>query len=417
MGKTLAEKIIGEHADKKVVAGETTIVKVDYSFTHDASGPLVAKQIKEMDITQLHNPKQSIIFTDHAVPSPRKEISNEHAKLRKFAEEFKLIFHGEGSGICHQIIAEKYASPGKIIVGTDSHSVMAGAVTSFATGMGATDIAVAMALGKTWLRVPETYKVQVSGKLPKNVYSKDVILHLIKLLGADGATYKSIEFIGDTIDSMSMSERLVLSNMVIEAGAKVGLISSDKETERYLKDQGRGDTFRELKPDNDALYEKEFDLDVSKLEPQVACPHAVDNVKPVSQMGNIKVDQVFVGSCTNARFEDLQIVASMLEGHKINSGTRLIVTPASKSVYVKSMELGIIKTLLNAGAVITPPGCGVCFGALGGVPADGEVILTTTNRNFKGRTGNPNAFTYLCSPATAVASAIKGSISNSMDVI
>lgn len=417
MGKTIAEKILSEHAGREVSAGETTVVKVDYVFTHDASGPLLIKQLKELEIATLHDPKHTIIFIDHAVPSPRKEISNEQSALRRFAAETGCIFYEAGSGICHQLIAEHYASPGQIIVGTDSHTVTAGALTAFATGMGATDIAVAAALGKTWFRVPETFAIRVDGKLQRGVYGKDIALYLIGMLGADGATYKALEFTGSTIDSLPMSERLVLCNMVVEAGAKVGLIPSDEVTRRYLTERGRAKEFREIKSDKDANYERIIKIDASTLEPQVACPHSVDNVKPVSKVEGVKVDIVFIGSCTNARLEDLHIAASILSGKKIHPETRLIVTPASKEIYMKAVSDGTLNTLMEAGALITPPGCGLCFGALGGVPADAEVVFATTNRNFVGRTGNPNAFTYLGSPATAAATALKGKITDPRGMI
>ena len=417
MGKTIAEKILSEHAARSVSAGEVAVVKVDYVFTHDASGPLLLKQLEELGVSKLHNPLRTIIFIDHVVPSPRKEISNEQSALRRFAAEAGCRFHEAGSGICHQLMAEYYASPGQIIVGTDSHTVTAGALAAFATGMGATDVAVAAALGKTWLRVPETFRVEVNGSLQKGVYAKDIILHLIGLLGADGATYKALEFVGDTIDSLPISERLVLCNMVVEAGAKVGFTPSDDVTKKYLAERGRVEEFREIRSDDNASYERVIKIDAAALEPQVACPHSVDNVKPVSEVKGVKVDLVFIGSCTNARLEDLHIAASVLKGKQIHPETRLIVTPASKEIYIKAMADGTLSTLIEAGALITPPGCGLCFGALGGIPADGEVIFTTTNRNFLGRTGNPAAYTYLGSPATAAATALKGRITDPRDVV
>jgi 3-isopropylmalate/(R)-2-methylmalate dehydratase large subunit len=283
--------------------------------------------------------------------------------------------------------------------------------------MGATDVAVAAALGKTWLRVPETFKVEVNGSLQKGVYAKDIILYLIGLLGADGANYKALEFVGDTIASLPMSERLVLCNMVVEAGAKVGFVPSDEVTKRYLAERGRVEEFREIRSDDNATYERVIKIDAAALEPQVACPHSVDNVKPVSEVKGVKVDIVFIGSCTNARLEDLHIAASILKGRHVHPETRLIVTPASKEIYLKAMADGTLKTLIEAGAVITPPGCGLCFGALGGVPADGEVVFATTNRNFLGRTGNPAAYTYLGSPATAAATALNGRITDPRDVM
>lgn len=417
MGKTLAEKLVSSHAGKSVSAGESAIARVDYAFTHDASGPLVVKKLKEIGANKLFDPKKVIIFIDHAVPSPRMEVSNDHATLREFAKNIGCIFEEAGTGICHQVVAEKYASPGRIIVGTDSHTIMGGALGAFATGMGATDVSVAMAFGKTWLRVPETYRFIIDGKMPKGVYSKDIILHLIGMLGAEGATYKSMEFEGSVIRKMEMSERLVLPNMSVEAGAKVGLIASDSKTEAYLKQMGRGHEYVELSADADAQYEKTFEIDATKLTPMVSLPHAVDNVKSIDKIGEIKVDQVFVGSCTNARLEDLRIVASILKGKKVAPSIRLLVTPASRKIYMDAVKDGTIETLLEAGAVITPSGCGMCFGALGGVPADGERVFSTTNRNFQGRMGNPKAFTYLGSPAMAAATALRGVITHPAEVL
>ncbi|MBI2126911.1 MAG: 3-isopropylmalate dehydratase large subunit [Thaumarchaeota archaeon] len=417
MGKTLAEKLVSSHAGKSVSAGESAIARVDYAFTHDASGPLVVKKLKEIGANKLFDPKKVIIFIDHAVPSPRMEVSNDHAILREFAKSIGCIFEEAGTGICHQVVAEKYSAPGRIIVGTDSHTVMGGALGAFATGMGATDVSVAMAFGKTWLRVPETYRFIIDGKMPKGVYSKDIILHLIGILGAEGATYKSMEFEGSTIRNMEMSERLVLPNMSVEAGAKVGLIPSDLKTQAYLKQMGRMHEYIELSADADAQYEKTFEIDATKLTPMVSLPHAVDNVKSIDEIGEVKVDQVFVGSCTNARLEDLRIVASMLKGKKVAPSVRLVVTPASRKIYMDAVKDGTIETLLEAGAVITPSGCGMCFGALGGVPADGERVFSTTNRNFQGRMGNPKAFTYLGSPAMAAATALRGVITHPAEVL
>lgn len=417
MGKTLAEKLVSSHAGKSVSAGESAIARVDYAFTHDASGPLVVKKLKEIGANKLFDPKKVIIFIDHAVPSPRMEVSNDHAILREFAKSIGCIFEEAGTGICHQVVAEKYSAPGRIIVGTDSHTVMGGALGAFATGMGATDVSVAMAFGKTWLRVPETYRFIIDGKMPKGVYSKDIILHLIGILGAEGATYKSMEFEGSTIRNMEMSERLVLPNMSVEAGAKVGLIPSDLKTQAYLKQMGRKHEYIELSADADAQYEKTFEIDATKLTPMVSLPHAVDNVKSIDEIGEVKVDQVFVGSCTNARLEDLRIVASMLKGKKVAPSVRLVVTPASRKIYMDAVKDGTIETLLEAGAVITPSGCGMCFGALGGVPADGERVFSTTNRNFQGRMGNPKAFTYLGSPAMAAATALRGVITHPAEVL
>ncbi len=307
-------------------------------------------------------------------------------------------------------MVEEWANPGDVVLGGDSHTCTIGALGAFATGMGSTDIAVAMALGKTWLRVPETFLITVTGQLPRGVYSKDLILYLIGLLGADGATYKALEFGGDTIRTMTMSQRLTVSNMAVEAGAKVGLFPADEINEGYLEAHGRGNRFRSLLPDPDATYEKVVEIDAGKLVPVVAQPHTVDNVVPVRKVKETKVDQVFIGSCTNARLEDLAVAASILEGEKAHPETRLIIVPASRNVYREALDKGYIKIFIDAGASVLNPGCAACAGIHQGILGDGEVCLSTTNRNFKGRMGNPQSFVYLASPATAAASAITGEI-------
>lgn len=412
LGKTMSEKILGQKAGREVSAGEIVVTEVDYVFAHDASGPLTLDQLKTLNISKPAHPDRTILILDHAVPSPNSTISNNQARLRKWAKETGSRFSEAGEGICHQVMAENYASPGQVVLGTDSHTVTAGALGAFATGMGATDIAVAIGLGKTWLRVPESIKIEVEGALQPGVYAKDVILTAIGKLGVEGANYKALEFVGETISKMRIDERLTLSNMAVEAGAKVGLISSDSTTKKYLESRGRGKNFQQIAPDKNAEYESEMTVEAEKVEPTVAFPDNVDNVKPVSEAAGLEMQQVFIGSCTNGRLQDLQIAAKILKGKHINPNVRLIVTPASRETLILAMQDGTIETLVQAGASVTPPGCGVCFGALGGVPADGERILTTTNRNFLGRTGNPNAGTYLASPATAATTALKGALTD-----
>nr|AIE98699.1 putative 3-isopropylmalate dehydratase (leuC) [uncultured marine thaumarchaeote KM3_06_C02] len=409
MGKTLSEKIIGEHAGKEVSANETVITNIDYCFSHDASGPMVISRIKELG-GKVFNPSKTIFFVDHAVPSPRLETSNEQKKLKIFAQDTGSNFSQAGGGICHQVMVEDYINPGELVIGADSHSVMGGALGAFSTGMGATDVAVSMVLGKTWLRVPESIKIIINGMVPSGVYSKDIILTLINMLGSDGADYNAIEFHGSCIDNMEIHERFTLSNMVIESGAKAGLISSDRVTRDYLEKRGRVEKYRSIQADEDAEYVRTIELDGSNLSPVIAMPHSVDNVKPIEEVQGEQIDTVFIGSCTNSRLEDLHVVASILKDREIK--TRLIVTPASHKIYQDAVRDGTVDILLQTGAVVTPSGCGMCFGALGGIPADGEKVLATTNRNFKGRTGNPKAFTYLSSPATAAATAVEGMITD-----
>jgi 3-isopropylmalate/(R)-2-methylmalate dehydratase large subunit len=418
-GKTLAEKIIGSHtAGGSVSAGEVVIVRVDYTFTHDASGPLLIQQLNKLkNIPSEMDKNRTVFFIDHAVPSPTKELSNDQAIVRNHALNNGLILSDAGNGICHQVMAEDYASPGDLILGTDSHSCTSGGLCALGTGMGATDIAVAMKLRKTWLRVPESIRMNIEGRLQSGVFAKDLILKTLSILGTDGATYKSLEFDGPAIDEMDVFGRLTLANMAIEAGAKTGLIKSDSRTKQYLREFGRAQHWKEMSADEDASYESEFTINASKLEPQVAFPGSPSNAKPVSEAKDVKVNEVFIGSCTNTRIEDMRIVAQIFSGRQKANGLKLIVTPSSKKVYLKCMQEGILETVLQAGAVITPPGCGVCFGALGGIPADNDVIFSSSNRNFPGRTGNPKAQTYLGSPATAAATAITGHITDPREFI
>jgi 3-isopropylmalate/(R)-2-methylmalate dehydratase large subunit len=412
MGKTLAEKIIGSHASKEVTAGEIALVSVDVCLTQDGTGPLAIRQLQKINLEKAANPKRTILFLDHAAPSPRRELSNDHITIRKFAEKTGACLSEVGEGVCHQIIAETYLNPGDILIGADSHTCTGGALGAFATGMGSTDVAVGIALGKTWLRVPETFKVEVNGKFQPGVYPKDLILHLIGMIGADGATYKALEFCGETIEKMSMSGRLTLSNMAVEAGAKAGLIASDETTKKFLQAQGRGSKFRKISADKDAVYERVIRIDASELVPVVAFPHTVDNVKPINEAKGVKIDQVFVGTCTNGRLEDLKVVADMIKGRKKHPKTRMIIVPASKTVYLDAIKAGYIRELVEFGASILAPGCGPCVGVHEGILGDGEACLATMNRNFKGRMGNPEGFIYLASPATAAATAIKGEIAD-----
>jgi len=411
MGQTLAEKIISEHTGHNVKAGELVIANVDVCAVQDGTGPLTVQEFKKLGKSKLNNPERTVLFIDHASPSPRKELSNTHKVLRDFAREYGAVLSDVGAGVCHQRLIESYVNPGEILVGADSHTCTSGALGAFSTGMGSTDIAVAMALGKTWLKIPATYKIEVTGKFKKGVCSKDLMLYLIGLIGADGATYKSLEFCGDTIENMEMSERFTLANMAVEAGAKAGLFVSDEKTKAYLKSHGREDKYRSIKPDDDADYEQVIKIKAEDVPHTVSCPHTVDNTKAVDELKDIKVDQVFVGTCTNGRIEDLRIVAEILKGQKVNSDVRLLICPASKEVYLKALEEGLITIFAEANASILPPGCGPCVGVHAGILADGEVCLATQNRNFQGRMGNTNGYIYLSSPYVAAYTALKGYIS------
>lgn len=418
-GKTLAEKIIGSHtATGSALTGEVVIVKVDYTFTHDASGPLLIQQLSKLkNVSSNLDENRTVFFIDHAIPSPSKELSNDQENIRKYAMSNGLILSDAGNGICHQVMAEDYASPGDLVIGTDSHTCTAGGICAFGTGMGATDVAIAMKLRKTWMRVPESIRINFEGSLQRGVFAKDLALKTIFILGTDGANYKSLEFDGPAIDQLDAYGRLTLANMAVEAGAKTGLVKSDMRTKRYLQELGREERWQEIRPDDDAMYERQETVNASELEPQVAFPSSPANVKPVSEAKDVKVNEVFIGSCTNTRIEDMRIVGQILKGREKAKGLKLVVTPSSRKVYMKCLQEGILETVLQAGAMITPPGCGVCIGAVGGIPADNEVIFSSSNRNFPGRTGNPKAQTYLGSPATAAATAVTGYVADPRDFI
>lgn len=410
MGLTLVEKIISEHAGKNVHAGELVISKVDVAAVQDGTGPLTVQEFKKLGVPKLKNPERSILFIDHAAPSPRKELSNTHMVLREFAKEYGAVLSDIGAGVCHQRLIETFVNPGEVLVGADSHTCTSGALSAFATGMGSTDIAVAMALGKTWLKVPATYKVVVRGKFRPGVCSKDLMLHFIGMIGADGATYKALEFHGDTIENMSMSERFTLANMAVEAGAKCGLFIADDKTKAFLKERGREDKFRRILPDADAEYERIIEINAEDVPHTVSCPHTVDNTCDVKDLKDVKVNQVFVGTCTNGRIEDLRIVAEILKGKTVNPDVRLLICPASKDVFKQALKEGLIDIFVEANAAILTSGCGPCVGVHAGTLGDGEICLATQNRNFQGRMGNTKGFIYLASPYVAAYTALRGYI-------
>ena len=416
VGKTLAEKILSLKSHGEAKAGEVVIADVDLAFVQDTTGPLTIRQFKESGFEALAKPQQAIIFLDHAAPSPTQQLSNDHILLRRFAEETGCRIYEVGDGICHQLVAENFANPGDIIVGADSHTVTAGALGAFATGLGSSDVAVALALGRTWLRVPESFLIELNGVFPRGVYAKDLILYLIGQIGADGATYKALEFGGAALAQMTMLERLTIANMAVEAGAKVGLFPVDKTTRDFLTEHGRGDNYQPLYPDAEANYEQVIPVNLDQLEPMLSLPHAVDNVRSVARVKGVKIQQAFIGTCTNGRLEDLAVVAEILKGKKRHPATRLLIAPASRQVLIRAMKEGYIQSLVKAGATILPPGCAACLGLHQGVLGDSEVCISTANRNFKGRMGNPEAMIYLASPATAAASAIRGEITDPREV-
>ncbi|MCK5556930.1 MAG: 3-isopropylmalate dehydratase large subunit, partial [Candidatus Hydrogenedentes bacterium] len=374
---------------------------------------------KSLGRDRLAMPDRTVIFLDHAAPSPRKELSNDHGYLREFAANFGAHLSEIGEGVCHQVVLERFAAPGMLIVGADSHTCTSGAVGAFGTGMGSTDVAVAMATGETWFRVPDTIRIDVKGEFPPGVHSKDLILHLIGLIGADGATYKALEFAGDGLAGLEVSDRATVANMAVEAGAKTGIFPSDAKTREYLARHGREDEWRELGPDGDARYERTIAVNMNELVPMVALPHYVDNVKPISdpECAGVKIDQVFFGSCTNGRIEDIRLFERIMRGKKVHEGTRVILVPSSRNVLLQALEERLIDSLVKSGVAVQTPGCGACVGVHGGILGDGERCLATSNRNCKGRMGNPDAFVYLGSPATAAAAAVKGELADPRELL
>ncbi len=412
MGKTISEKIFSEHLGRDVSADELVVAPVDVAMVQDGTGPLSVQELEKMNLVKVVDPERKILFIDHAAPSPRKELSNAHKMLREFAKKTGAVVSDVGDGVCHQRLVESYVNPGEIVVGADSHTCTSGALGAFATGMGSTDVALAFALGKTWFRVPQTHRFVLKGKLPDGVFAKDVILHIIGTIGADGATYKAMEFVGDGAEALDIESRFTIANMAIEAGGKTGLFPTDEVTKAYLESRGRGDKFRKIESDPDAYFEKTYEFDLSKIEPTVSFPHTVDNTKTAreAEEEDIRIDQVFIGTCTNGRISDLRVAAQILKGKHVHPDVRLIVVPASREVFLQALREGLLEIFVEAGGAVLAPGCGPCVGVHEGVLADGEKCLSTQNRNFHGRMGNPEGFIFLGSPATAAASAIAGKI-------
>ncbi len=411
----IIEKILANASGKPEVSpGEIVEAKIDVAMTHDLTGPLAIKSFREIGAKKVWDRNKVVIILDHLVPASSVISAGLHKIVRNFAEEQNIEnFYDVGrGGVCHQIMPEKgHVRPGEVIVGSDSHTCTYGAFGAFATGIGSTEMAAVFAIGKLWFRVPEVIKVNVKGKLPDLVSAKDLTLHIIGKIGADGAIYRGLEFTGSTIRDMTIDSRMVLSNMAVEMGAKAGLVEPDQKTLDYV--QSRTDKpFNSIKSDPDSVYEKIVDVDASELEPQVAIPHSVDNVKPVSEVENVKVDQAFIGSCTNGRLEDLRVAAQMLNGKKIARGVRLVVIPASQEIFLKAINEGLVKTFMDAGATVGNPNCGPCLGGHMGILAEGEVCISTSNRNFIGRMGSTKSFVYLASPATVAVSAITGKITD-----
>lgn len=412
MGMTIAEKILSAHAGKNVYAGDFAICKVDFAFGQDGTSSIIIDRVKEMGLTK---PKTGFCMViDHSAPSPNEGVSRVHKKMRAFSDEFKVGLFDIGCGVCHQVIPESgRILPGDLVLGADSHTCTYGALGVFSTGVGSTDLSVALATGKNWFKVPPTIKIIVNGSLMKGVYSKDLILHIISMIGANGATYKAVEFCGPVINALSVDARMTICNLVVEMGAKAGFMPQDAKTVKWLGSRvPKGVKIKTVSADKDAAYEKVITIDASTIKPLVSVPHNVDTVKKASELRNTAINEAFLGTCTNGRLEDLKISASMLKNRKVARGVRFIVAPASRDIMLEALKAGYIDAFIRAGAVVVAPGCGPCVGTHNGVPADGEIVISTANRNFKGRMGNPKAFIYLGSPATVTASAITGKITD-----
>ena len=411
MAKTIIEKILSSHAGKPLYAGDVGICRVDFCFSQDGTSSLVldalAKFKKNIVIS-----KRYAMFIDHSSPSPNLGVSKVHSRMRNFSRNSKSMLYDIGCGISHQLVVEEgIAYPGRLILGADSHTSTAGALGCAAFGVGSTDLAVTLVTGKNWFKVPSTYKIIIKGKIPHGVFSKDIILYIIHRLGSNGATYKAVEFEGEVVRVLSMEARFTITNMTIEFGAKCGIIAPDNKVVRFLKNSGVK-KYKSVYPDKGAEYEKVLEFDISKISPYLAKPHRVDNGASVEELAGTVINQAYLGTCTNGRIEDLEIAVAILKGKKVNKNVRLLVAPASRKIYNIALKRGIIKVLADSGAIILPPGCGPCVGTHQGVPADGEVVISTANRNFKGRMGNPKAFIYLASPATVAASALTGKITD-----
>jgi methanogen homoaconitase large subunit len=411
---TISEKIFSKTSNSIAHAGDFVIANVDYAMAHDGTSVLAVKAFRELGVENVWDPGRIVIPFDHITPASTEISADLQRNIRQWAKEQKIShLYDVGEGICHQVLPEQgFALPGKLIVGADSHTCTHGAFGAFATGVGATDMAEIFASGKLWFRVPHTMRINVEGTLGQQISAKDLTLYVIKHIGTDGATYKAMEYYGSAIEALSISGRMTLCNMAIEMGGKAGIVPPDQKTGEFLKGRAIED-YTPVYSDEDASYIDELNLNVDGLAPQVAKPHQVDNVCDVDEVVGINVDQVFIGSCTNGRLEDMEAAARILKGKKV--AVRTVVITASKSVVLEAIEKGYISSLVEAGATLGPPGCGPCLGAHLGVLAEGEVCVSTSNRNFKGRMGK-GGLLYLASPETAAASALKGEIADPREV-
>ena len=416
----VTEKILAKAAGKKIVHPDEIVdTNVDMVMTHDLTGPLAVEAFNKIGVQKVWDNNKIVVILDHQVPAESIKAAELHKTMRNFAKDQNLTFYDVGrGGVCHQVMPEKgHVVPGTVIVGSDSHTCTYGAFGAFATGIGSTEAAAVMATGKIWFKVPPTIKLDIKGKFKKHVYPKDLILNIIGTLGVDGAIYRATEFSGPTIKAMSIAGRMTLCNMAVEMGAKNGIIAPDETTAEFLAGRVKKiPNLTQLQSDPDAQYERTVDIDVSKLEPQIACPSSVDNVKSISEIGNIPIDQAFIGSCTNGRLEDLQMAAKVMKGKKVKAGVRALIIPASQEVWSQANQEGLLQIFTDAGAIVCGSACGPCLGGHIGLLAAGETCVASSNRNFIGRMGSTQADVYLASPATVAASAIAGRIVSPLEV-
>lgn len=413
MGQTITEKIFSQHAGRKVYTGDFVIARLDLVMAHDTTCAWAIDPFYQI-AKKVWNRKKIFIPFDHAYPAPNVKMADLQAKIRQFAKDQGISITTDG--VCHQVMSERFINPGWLVLGADSHTPTGGALGALTIGVGSTDAAIAFATGKCWFKVPKTIRINIRGKLPECVYAKDVVLMIAKEIGSEGGNYRALEYGGEVVENFNIPERLTLTNMSAEMGAKAAIVEPDEKTTQYLRSNNRSVKFNKklLQSDKDADYEKVIEFNVLDLVPQIAKPHETDDVAPVSKLEKekVSVDQVFIGSCTNCRIEDLDVVYKMWKGRVLHKNTRVIITPASKRVYLKALAKGYIEFFISMGAVVINPGCGPCLGRHGGVLSDGEVCVSTSNRNFMGRMGSPKAFIYLSSPATAAACAITGYITD-----
>jgi len=419
MGMTISQKILAAHAGREhLEAGELINCKLDLVLGNDVTAPVAISEFKKLGLKEVYNQESVVLVPDHFTPAKDIKSAEQAKVVREFAHHYgiKNYFEIGKMGIEHCLLPEQgLVGPGDLIIGADSHTCTYGALGAFATGVGSTDMAAAMATGEAWFKVPESIKFIYYGKTPRWVGGKDFILHAIGDIGVDGARYMSMEFTGEAIRALSMDNRFSMANMAIEAGGKNGIIAADEITLAYIKNRVRR-PYKIYHSDNDAVYARTIEYDVSAMEPVVAFPHLPENTRPVSQAGDIMIDQVVIGSCTNGRIEDLEAAASILKGHKVHAEIRVIILPGTQAIYLEALRRGFIETFIEAGAVVSTPTCGPCLGGHMGILAKGERALATTNRNFVGRMGHPGSEVYLCNPAVAAASAIKGRITAPWEV-